>query len=253
WSWNPHINERWRLFCRNIGQDGAPSPSQRDLHRAGKTVKDFNAFYIAEIGGLKANVAESFQGDLLKSLAIHRPLITHNRHQLDWAFEQIMDRRVPVLRSEQILFYMAVARYSGIPIERLHTFSQFSKSPDGRWCFDSGTRSEKLIELSFELSAHLERYLDANQIDQGDPLPPAPLFPTNNGSGSYSRDVLAAHLQDCRERLANAASSCQEPEIFGAVHKFRRMTFVSIRRSSIYCWRVTKNRLLAEKYHRKKL
>ena len=245
---NRPINDHWILFNRHIDGTAAAKPSRRELRRCAKVVKDFFTFYISEIdssnlvpGGSpsnqpRANPAQNTPNDILKTLAVSRPLITLEPQELDWAFQQITDGNVRVLRPEQILFYMAIARFSSIKISHVQSLSQFQKNPDSGWVFDNGLVPTTVMELSQEFSAHLERYLGWYAIDLDEPLPPAPAFPTNDGRLSYDPDALHQHITEFGRRLADAACACADTAIAMAESKFRRITFMTIRRSSSFAW-----------------
>lgn len=164
------INDHWNLFYRQIDSTGAAKPPSRpDVRRCAKVVKDFFAFYISENDILESDISESaattavpdgspsippqanpaqnIPNDLLRTLAKSRPLITLEPHELDWAFLQIADGAVPVLRPEQILFYMAIARFSAIRISHVQSLSQFQKKLDGVWVFDNGLVPTTMMEL----------------------------------------------------------------------------------------------------------
>lgn len=263
---NRPINEHWNLFYRHIDSTGAAKPpSRRDLRRCAKVVKDFFTFYIAENdatsavpGGSpsiqpRANPAQNTPNDILNTLAESRPLITLEPHELDWAFQQIANGAVLVLRPEQILFYMAIARFSGIKISHVQSLSQFQKNPDGGWVFDNGLVPTTMMELSQEFSAHLERYLQWYAIDSDEPLPSAPAFPTNDGSQSYVPDALHQHQVECGKRLADAACVCADAAIASAESKFRYMLFGTIRRSSSFAWKTYGPMYLAQRRRKKAL
>lgn len=228
------INEKWHPFFRNIGDSGASGQSRRDLQRSAQIAKDFFDFYISKTGLVKINCAAIIPEDILNGLARSRPLVVHRPHELDWAFHQLMDGLIPVLRSEQILLYMAIARFTVLRIEHVRNLSQFYRAPNGGWSFDNRQRSAVPIELSSEFSYHMERYLSWYQIGLNEELPSVPLFPTNDGTFGYSVDVLHKHMEGFRDLLAVAASGCEDPEIARSEAKFRCMTFASIRRSSSY-------------------
>lgn len=241
---NRPINDHWNLFYRHIDGTAAAKPSRTELRRCAKVIKDFFTFYISEIdtsnlvlGGSpsnqpRVNPAQNPPNDIFNTLAVSRPLITLKPQELDWAFQQITDGTVRVLRPEQILFYMAVARFSSIKISHVQSLSQFQKNPDGGWVFDNGLVPTTVMELSQELSAHLERYLQCHAIDPDEPLPSAPAFPTNDGSQSYVPDALHQHQTEYAKRLADAACVCADAAIARAESKFRQMSFRTIRRSS---------------------
>ncbi|WP_296252830.1 hypothetical protein [Pseudomonas sp. UBA4194] len=109
-------------------------------------------------------------------------MITLEPHELDWALQQIADGAVPVLRPDQLLFYMVIARFSAIKISHVQSLSQFQKNPDGVWVFDNGLVPTSMTELTQGVSAHSERYLKWYAIDPNEPLPSVPTFPTNDGS-----------------------------------------------------------------------
>lgn len=254
---NRPINDHWNLFYRHIDSTGGAKPSRRDLRRCAKVVKDFFAFYISEnssSGGPatdarsnassdasgtqpRPNPAQDIPNNVLKTLAVSRPLIILEPHELDWAFQQIVDGAVRVLRPEQILFYMAIARFTRIRISHVQSLSQFQKNSDGGWVFDNGLLPTTMMELSQEFSAHLERYLEWYAIDPDEPLPPAPAFPTNDGSLSYVPDALHQHIVEFGKRLADAACACTDAAIAKVESKFRQMTFTTIRRSSSFTWK----------------
>ncbi len=188
------INDHWNLFYRQIDSTGAANPPSRpDVRRCAKVVKDFFAFYISENDILESDISENAAtnpvpdgsssippgvnpaqntpNDFLHTLAKSRPLITLEAHELDWAFLQIADGAVPVLRPEQILFYMAIARFSAIRISHAQSLSQFQKNLDGVWVFDNGLVPTTMMELSQEFSVHLERYLQWYALDPNEPLP----------------------------------------------------------------------------------
>ncbi len=186
--------------------------------------------------------------DLLHTLAKSRPLITFEPHELDWAFQQIADGAVPILRPEQILFYMAIARFSAIKISHVQSLSQFQKNPDGVWVFDNGLVPTTMMELSQEFSAHLERYLQWYALDPNEPLPSVPAFPTNDGSQSYVPDALHQHQVEYGKRLADAAFACADAAIARAESKFRHMLFTTIRRSTSFTHKARVSEYQAQYY-----
>lgn len=186
---------------------------------------------------LRVNCAQAAPTGFFKTLAQSRPLLTHEPHELDWAFQQLMDGVVPILRSEQILFYMAIARFSRIKISHVHSLSQFQRNSDSGWTFENGLPSGAVMELTPEFSAHLERYLGWYSIDLFEPVPVLPAFPSNDGSISYAPDTLESHLKQFRKRLASAASVCADLAIARAETNFAGMTFTTIRRSTIFTWK----------------
>ncbi|MEE4675458.1 hypothetical protein V2K57_12410 [Pseudomonas alliivorans] len=273
------INDHWNLFYRQIDSTGAAKPpSRRDVRRCAKVVKDFFTFYISETDFLeseiseseisenaatnaapdgslsippKANPAQNIPRDLLCTLAKSRPLITLEPNELDWAFQQIADGAVSVLRPEQILFYMAIARFSAIKISHVQSLSQFQKNPDGVWVFDKGLSPTKMMELSQEFSGHLERYLQWYAIDSNEPLPSVPAFPTNDGSQNYAPDALHQHQEQCMKRLADAACVCADALIARAESKFRHMSFTTIRRSTSFTHKARVPEYKAQHYRRR--
>lgn len=243
------LNDRWNLFYRHIENGFAAKPSRRNLCRCAKVAKDFFAFYISENASLersptdarpgqrRANCAQNTPSDIINALDVNLPLIDYDAYELDWVFEQILGGAVRVLRSEQILFYMAIARFTRIKISHVQFLSQFQTDSDGGWVFDNGLQPTALLELSPEFSAHLERYLGWYAVDPNEPLPQAPVFPTNDGSFSYSPDVLHKHIGEFAKRLADAAFACADPAIASAASKFRSMTYTTIQRSTRYTWK----------------
>jgi hypothetical protein len=266
---NRPINDHWNLFYRQIDSTGAAKPpSRRDVRRCAKVVKDFFTFYISENDisendatnavpdgspsiPPRANPAQNTPNDILHTLAKSRPLITLEPHELDWAFQQIADGAVPVLRPEQILFYMAIARFSAIKISHVQSLSQFQKNPDGVWVFDNGLVPTTMMELSQDFSAHLERYLQWYAIDPNEPLPSVPAFPTNDGSQSYVPDALHQHQVGCGKRLADAACTCADAAIARAESKFRHMLFTTIRRSTSFTYKARESEYEAQCYRRR--
>lgn len=266
---NRPINDHWNLFYRQIDSTGAAKPaSRRDVGRCAKVVKDFFTFYISENDisendatnavpegsptiQPRANPAQNIPNDLLLTLAKSRPLITLEPHELDWAFQQIADGAVRVLRPEQILFYMAIARFSAIKISHVQSLSQFQKNPDGVWVFDNGLVPTTMMELSQEFSAHLGRYLQWYGIDPNEPLPSVPAFPTNDGSQSYVPDALHKHQVECGKRLADAACTCADAAIASAESKFRHMVFITIRRSTSFTHKARESEYKAQLYRRR--
>jgi hypothetical protein len=263
---NRPINDRWNIFYRHIDDTGAAKPpSRRDVRRCVKIVKDFFTFYISEndISEIdatnalpdgsqsippRANPAQNTPNDLLHTLAKSRPLITFEPHELDWAFQQIADGAVPILRPEQILFYMVIARFSAIKISHVQSLSQFQKNPDGVWVFDNGLVPTTMMELSQEFSAHLERYLQWYALDPNEPLPSVPAFPTNDGSQSYVPDALHQHQVEYGKRLADAAFACADAAIARAESKFRHMLFTTIRRSTSFTHKARVSEYQAQYY-----
>jgi hypothetical protein len=228
---NRPINDHWNLFYRQIDSTGAAKPaSRRDVGRCAKVVKDFFTFYISE-------------NDISENDATNA--------ELDWAFQQIADGAVPVLRPEQILFYMAIARFSAIKISHVQSLSQFQKNPDGVWVFDNGVVPTTMMELSQEFSAHLGRYLQWYGIDPNEPLPSVPAFPTNDGSQSYVPDALHKHQVECGKRLADAACTCADAAIASAESKFRHMVFITIRRSTSFTHKARESEYKAQLYRRR--
>ncbi|WP_259640461.1 hypothetical protein [Pseudomonas savastanoi] len=248
---NRPINDRWNLFYRQIDSTGAAKPpSRRDVGRSAKIVKDFFTFYISENdisenGATnavpdgspsippRANPAQNIPNDLLLTLAKSRPLITLEPRELDWAFQQIADGAVPVLRPEQILFYMAIARFSAIKISHVQSLSQFQKKPDGVWVFDNGLVPTKMMELSQEFTAHLERYLQWYA----------------DGSQGYALDALHQHQEECCKRLADAACTCADAAISRAESKFRHMMFTTIRRSTSFTHKARQSEYQLQRYY----
>jgi len=258
---NRPINDHWNLFYRQIDSTGAAKPpSRRDVRRCAKVVEDFFTFYISENDATnalsdgsqsippRANPAQNTPNDLIHTLAKSRPLITFEPHELDWAFQQIADDAVPVLRPQQILFYMAIARFSAIKISHVQSLSQFQKTPDGVWVFDNGLVPTTMMELSQEFSAHLEGYLQWYAIDPNEPLPSVPAFPTNDCSQSYVPDALHQHQEECVKRLADAACVCADAAIARAESKFRHMSFTTIRRSTSYTFKANISEYQAQYY-----
>lgn len=271
---NRPINDHWNLFYRQIDSSGAAKPpTRRDVGRSAKVVKDFFTFYISENDisetdipetdatnavpdespsiPQRANPAQNIPNGLLLTLAKSRPLITLEPHELDWAFLQIADGAVPVLRPEQILFYMAIARFSAIKISHVQSLGQFQKNPDGVWVFDNGLVPTTMMELSQEFSAHLERYLQWYALDPNEPLPSVPAFPTNDGIQSYVPDALHQHQVECAKRLADAACTCADAAIASAESKFRHMSFTTIRRSTSFTHKARECEYKAQLYRRR--
>ncbi|MEE5135596.1 hypothetical protein V2J83_08805 [Pseudomonas alliivorans] len=266
---NRPINDRWNLFYRHIDSTGAAKPpSRRDVRRCAKVVKDFFNFHISENDGSenhatnsvpegsptiqpRANPAQNIPNDLLLTLAKSRPLITLEPRELDWAFQQIADGAVPVLRPEQILFYMAIARFSAIKISHVQSLSQFQKNSDGVWVFDNGLVPTKMMELSQEFTAHLKRYLHWYAIDPDEPLPSVPAFPTNDGSQGYALDALHQHQEECCKKLADATITCADAAIARAESKFRHMMFTTIRRSTSFTHKARQSEYQLQRYYRR--
>ncbi|MEE4103583.1 hypothetical protein V2I78_05745 [Pseudomonas viridiflava] len=275
------INDHWNPFYRQIDRTGAAKPpSRRDVRRCAKVAKDFFTFYISESDFLESDTSESDMSDsdisenaatnavpdgspsipprtnpaqntpngLLRTLAKSRPLITFGPQELDWAFQQIADGAVAVLRPEQILFYMAIARFSAIKISHVQSLSQFQKNPDGVWVFDNGLVPSTVIALCQEFSAHLERYLQWYAIDPNELLPSVPAFPTNDRSQNYVPDALHKHQVECGKRLADAACTCTDAAIVRAESKFRHMLFTTIRRSTSFTHKARFSEHQAQRY-----
>ncbi|MCJ7852999.1 hypothetical protein [Pseudomonas monteilii] len=234
------INERWRILRRSTenlhdgssGGKGSAKIVQEVLSRNGKLAKNFFSFYLAETGISKTNCAEESPRDILGSLKKRNPLISFTPGELDWAFNQIMSGSVSESRSEQILLFMAIARYTTVTIGHAHSLSQFRRTSDGGWVFDSGRHSRPPLSLSVEFYAYLERYLNWYQIDVSDALPSVPMFPTKEGTFSYSPDGLYKYMENFSEQISVMAGSDPDPAIVKAAAKFKRLTFASIRRSS---------------------
>ncbi|RMR43195.1 hypothetical protein ALP91_02590 [Pseudomonas savastanoi pv. glycinea] len=258
------INDRWNIFYRPIDRTGAANPpSRRDLRRCAKIVKDFFTFYISEIDAPstlpdgspsdkpRENPARHTPTAILKTLAMSRPLMVLEPRELDWVFQQLMDGAVPVLRPEQILFHMAIARFSNIKISHVQSLSQFQRGSDGGWVFDNGKLPPSVIKLSPQFSAYLERYLEWYAIDHHEPLAIAPAFPTNDGRLSYVPDALHYHLDEFCKRLADAARTCADQAISRAEGKFRTMTFTTIRRSTSFTCKAKRPEYQAQCYRRR--
>ncbi|AKT30795.1 hypothetical protein JMN21_03645 [Pseudomonas syringae pv. actinidiae] len=238
------------------------------MRRCAKVVKDFFTYHISENDSSeahatnsvpegsptiqpRANPAQNIPNDLLLTLAKSRPLITLEPRELDWAFQQIADGAVSVLRPEQILFYMAIARFSAIKISHVQSLSQFQKNPDGVWVFDNGLVPTKMMELSQEFTAHLKRYLQWYAIDPDEPLPSVPAFPTNDGSQGYTLDALHQHQEEYCKRLADAACTCGDAAIARAESKFRHMMFTTIRRSTSFTHKARQSEYQLQRYYRR--
>lgn len=232
WKFNPD----WRMFYRNIGESGAKPQTRRDLQRAVQVAQDFFSFYFTKTGISKNSCAAVLPTDLFDALSETKQRAFHSPHELDWAFDQLASGALPTLRSEQILLYMAIARFSRIRLGDVKTLSQFrlGTEEDNYFEYSDAGKGVVSIELDADFVFYLKRYLIFNQVDLECDLPPLPIFPTNNGEFGYSLDAVHQHMASFRSSLADLAALCADPNIKACETKFRRMSFASIRRSSIY-------------------
>lgn len=155
------------------------------------------------------------------------------------AFDKLASGALPTLRSEQILLYIAIAGFSRIRLGEVQTLNQFRRGTKEDYYFDQSKAAKGVvsIELDADFIFYLKRYLIFNQVDLECEFPPLPVFPTNNGEFGYSLDVVHQHMAFFRNALADLAALCADPNIKACETKFRRMSFASIRRYSLYTWR----------------
>lgn len=228
------LNGKWRPFYRYIDNAQVSIQSRRDMQRSAQIAREFFAFYISKSGVAKTNCAAIVPADFIKETPIRRPVIVHHPCELNWAFSQIMKNSSRIRRSEQVLLYMAIARFTVIHVDQARDLNQFFKGLDGKWMFHNGQIAASTIELSVEFSFHLERYLIHYGIDFNGEIPASPLFPTNDGLFGYSLDAIRRHMVDVAVILAEVASKDGDPQIGLLQNSLKRITFASIRRSSEY-------------------
>jgi len=228
------FNGKWRLFCRSIDGTNVRIQSRRDLQRSAQIVREFFAYYISTTGIRKDNCAENVPDFILDGMPANAPSLAHLPYELDWTFEQVLNNSAVVRRPEQILLYLAMARFSIIHIRHAQNLSQFFKVGDGAWYFNNGGVAAVSIELSADFCVHLEHSLILRGIDTNDSLPTVPCFPTNDGVFPYGLDSMQRHMKEFARVMADIASQSEDPKIAAAEDKFRRMTFLSIRSSSEY-------------------
>lgn len=101
---------------------------------------------------------------------------------LSTLFKTVMPPGFAPLRNNRkgilCILYFGDRRNKRIKISHAQSLSQFQRDADGGWVFENSLLPTTVTELSPELSAYLERYLEWLSIDHHEPLPTAPLFPT---------------------------------------------------------------------------
>jgi len=106
------FDEKWRLFCRSIDGTNVRIQSRSDLQRSAQIVREFFAYYISTTGIRKDNCAENVPDFILDGMPANTPSLAHLPYELDWTFEQVLNISTVVRRPEQILLYLAMARFS---------------------------------------------------------------------------------------------------------------------------------------------
>ena len=235
------INEKWRPFCRRVDGANGCIQTRGDLQRSARVVGDFFDYYITTTEIEKDNFAKRLPDFILKGMPLSQTSVIHSPYELDWVFEQIEKLPALIRRPEQILLYLAIARFSVIRLRHARYLSQFFKSVEGTWHFNTDNVSALDIELSVDFCINLERSLVMRGIDVNEELPTLPCFPTNDGVYPYSFDALQRHMVEFSVLLADAAAKSDDPLIAGAKDKFRHMTFSSVRSSS-ECYSISRRR-----------
>lgn len=228
------LNDKWRPFCRRTDGVNGCIQTRADLQRSARVVRDFFEYYICATGNAKDNFATILPDSILEGMPLSQSTVIHLPCEMDWAFEQVVKTPAMIRRPEQILLYLAIARFSVIRVRHARNLSQFFKTDDGAWHFNSGNASALDIELSSDFCSHLERSLVMRGIDVSKELPALPCFPTNDGVFPYSFDAIQRHMAEFSKRLADIARESDDSNLAAAEDKFRRMTFSSVRSSSEY-------------------
>ncbi|VVP85026.1 hypothetical protein PS925_00842 [Pseudomonas fluorescens] len=228
------LNDKWRPFYRFIDNAQVGIQGRRDMQRSAQIAREFFAFYISKTGIAKPNCAALVPADFINEAPLNRPSKIHNPSELNWAFTQVMKSPTQVLRSEQVLLYMAIARFTVIHVGQVRYLNQFFKGLNGNWMFHNGQLGAATIELSPEFSDYLERYFIYYGISLNGNIPAVPLFPTNDGMFGYSLDAIRRHMNDVAGMLAEKASKDDDPQIRLLEMSLKRISFASIRRSSEY-------------------
>lgn len=228
------LNDKWRLFCRSINGSNFGIQTRADLQRSARVVRKFFEYYFSTVGITKDNFARNIPDFILEGMPANSTPVVHLPYELDWSFEQLLKCSAIIRRPEQILLYLAMARFSVIHIRHARNLSQFFKSGDGAWYFNNGDVAALDIKLSSDFCVHLKRILVMRGIDMNESLPMVPCFPTNDGVFPYCLNALQRHMSDFAGMLADISSKSEDPKIAAAEGKFRRMTFSSIRSSSEY-------------------
>ncbi|MBB3242046.1 hypothetical protein FHW68_003583 [Pseudomonas sp. Tn43] len=214
------INEHWRPFKRKFSDGAVMPPYWGELDKERTLILDF-FLYLSQKASypltyLDANIVEKLRREIPtkrppRSLRReHRKLLFKmSSFELDWVFEKATEFSKGKWQYELVLFAMAIARYSNLPIKPLcrasnstGLLSQFYRQ-SGEWYFvtDSGAPTERIYKLDAQIDPYIQRYLRYLGLAWDQPLSDTHIFRRPEKEQGFGYDYLAEMMESLRHEL----------------------------------------------------
>lgn len=259
---NWQFNERWRPF-RRIIKNGVPAPpSIRMYDKERKLVLELFEFIASKLshplsylslGSIKEldesipkrYMSRSAQRACRSALPVLRP------HELDWIFGRVAELQETDWYYHIVLFAMAIARYSEIPIKSLchehgrdGLLSQFEFGIDEVWKFKDwhGLEPGKTHIISKEMEFYLKIHTLYLGVPFADKLPDIGVLARPNSIQGFGYDYIGSLMERFRVKIIESIETCNDPIILSRKEILSRVSFALIRRSRLRPAREPKKR-----------
>ena len=253
------INERWRPFKRKYSDGAVMPPYWGELDKERTIILDFFLYLFQRaaypLAYLDANIVEKLRREIPtkrppRSLRreYRKRLFKMNSFELDWIFEKATEFSEGKWQYELVLFAMAIARYSNLPIKSLcraansaGLLSQFYRQSD-EWYFviDSGAPTERICKLDAQIDSYIQRYLRYLGLAWDKPLPDTHIFRRPEKEQGFGYDYLAGMVESLRYELCHLVKTHRSycPNISQELPQ--RFSLLVIRKSRLVPTRETK-------------
>lgn len=255
------INERWRPFKRKFSDSTVMPPYWGELDKERTIILDF-FLYSSQMASyplahLDANTVEKLRREIPtkrppRSLRreYRKRLFKMSSFELDRVFEKATEFINGKWQYELVLFAMAIARYSNLPIKSLcrtansaGLLSQFYRQSD-EWYFvtDSGAPTERICKLDAQIDSYIQRYLRYLGLAWDQPLPDTHIFRRPEKEQGFGYDYLAEMVESLRHELYQLVENHRSYHLNISQEIPQKFSLCVIRKSRPVITRETKRR-----------
>jgi hypothetical protein len=242
------INPNWKPFARSTFVGTASQLTRHGVQVDRKILLEFLSYIVSKVSApssLGAAVAiekELLSPEKTSSSSLSSRLgndVAIFPYELDWVFNRTMGLIKLNWRYSLILFVMAVARYTRIPIvslcrgqDTIGLLSQFQCRGKTWYFIDKpGTNLERTHKLGNKFYPYLKSHLKYLGVSQDEPLPDIHILMRPGAKQGFVQDSISKMIEEYRDELRESALICEDPSIFVSRDIFPKLTLAMIRRS----------------------
>lgn len=163
-------------------------------------------------------------------------------HELDWIFGRAAELQETDWYYHIVLFVMAVARYTDVPIKslcrehgRAGLLSQFERGIDDVWKFNDGPGLES--GKTYIIGKEMEFYLKIHMLCLGVPFTEEPpdigVLSSPDAIQGFGYDYVNSLMEKFRIKVVESFENCNDPIILARKEVLSRVSFTLIRRSRL--------------------